>query len=99
MQDEQEEVKPCLVLFNGPDGLVCMLNNNEFDAPGIWGIVLADVVQHLVNAYAREGMSGPAVRQEIVKLLMAELDKPTAKAKRVEEDWVYSGFCITGDEE
>lgn len=99
MEAEPQEVKPCLVLFNGPDGLVCMLNNNEFDTPGIWGIVLADVVQHLVNAYTRDGMSGPAVRQDIVTLLMTELEKPTAKAQRVEADWSDSGFCIEEGEE
>lgn len=99
MEAETQEVKPCLVLFNGPDGLVCMLNNNEFDTPGIWGIVLADVVQHLVNAYTRDGMSGLAVRQDIVTLLMTELDKPTAKAQRVEADWGDIGFCIEEGEE
>ena len=81
------DIQPCLVLFNDPDaGLVCMLNNNEFETPGIWGIVLADLVQHVVNAYQKDGMSGPAVRRDIIEFLLAELDAPTAKAVSVDPE-------------
>jgi hypothetical protein len=98
-QPEVERIHPCLVLFNNPEqGLVCMVNNDEFETPGIWGIVLADVVQHIVNAYVKDGMSGQAVRSDIINYLMTELDTPTAKAQRVDAEWHDEGFTI-GDEE
>lgn len=91
-------IHPCLVLFNDPaKGLVCMLNNNEFETPGVWGIVLADVVQHVVNAYVKDGMSAREVRADVIQMLTAELDRPTAKAERVEPEWRDQGFTINRD--
>lgn len=93
-----EHIQPCVVMFNGPEGLVCMVNNNEFETPAIWGIVIADLVKHIVNAYAKDGMAGPHVHQEIVHYLLSELESPTAKAQRVDATWHDEGFTI-GDEE
>ena len=92
------KIKPCLVVFNNPEeGLVVMVDNNEFETPGIWGIVTADIVQHIANAYARDGMSGLAARQEIIHHLMVELDKPTARANMVDPEWHEDGFTIGED--
>ena len=100
---ERVEIKvhPCLVVFNNPEeGLVVMLDNKEFETPGIWGIVVADIVQHIANAYAADGMAGTAARQEIIHHLMVELDKPTARANMVDAAWHEDGFTIgEGDEE
>lgn len=98
---KQQEVKihPCLVLFNDPDkGLVCMVDNNEFETPAIWGIVVADVVQHIVNAYVKDGMAAREVRNDIIHMLMAELNTPTSKAERVEPEWHDEGFTINRDD-
>ena len=93
-----KKIKPFLVAFNNPEqGLVVMVNNNEFDSPGIWGIVLADIVQHLVNAYVRDGMSGPEVREEIEMYLRMELEAPTDKAQRVDGEWTDQGFMVEGN--
>jgi hypothetical protein len=87
------KIKPFLVAFNNPaEGLVVMVDINEFDSPGIWGIVLADVVQHLVNAYTKEGMSGQAARAEIITYLQMELNAPTDKAQRLDGEWTDQGF-------
>ena len=87
------KIKPFLVAFNNPaQGLVVMVDNNEFDSPGIWGLVLADVVQHLVNAYTKEGMSGQAARAEIITYLQMELNAPTDKAQRLDGEWTDQGF-------
>ena len=89
------KIHPCLVAYNNPEeGLVVMLDNNEFDTPGIWGIVLADIVQHLVNAYVKDGMSGREVRADIVQMLTAELNAPTAKAERKDASFAEDGFII-----
>lgn len=92
-------IHPCLVAYNDPEnGLVVMLDNNEFDTPAIWGIVLADVVQHLVNAYVKDGMSAREVKTDITTMLLSELTTPTAKAHRVEPEWKDEGFMINRPE-
>lgn len=94
------KINPCLVAYNNPEeGLVVMVDNNEFETPGIWGIVVADIVQHIANAYAADGMAGPAARSEIIHYLLAELEKPTAKANRVDAQWEDEGFSLTHEEE
>jgi len=93
-------VHPCLMVYNHPEnGLVVMLDNNEFETPAIWGIVLADVVQHLVNAYVKDGMSGREVRADIVQMLNAELNMPTSKAERRDAKFVEGGFVIEDEGE
>ena len=92
------KISPCLVAYNNPEGgLVVMLDNNEFDTPAIWGIVLADIVQHLVNAYVKDGMSGREVRADIVQMLNAELNAPTAKAQRKDASFAEDGFIINDE--
>ena len=97
-QPEVIPVHPCLVAYNHPEnGLVVMLDNNEFETPAIWGIVLADIVQHLVNAYIKDGMSGREVREDIVAMLMAEINVPTSKAVRREATFMEEGFILDGE--
>ena len=94
------KIQPCLVVFNNPEkGLVVMVDNNEFDTPAIWGIVVADIVQHLVNAYVKDGMSARETRQDILTMFMAEVQKPTAKAERLDGEWEDEGFVAeNGDD-
>jgi hypothetical protein len=97
---EVQKIIPCLVVYNNPEqGLVVMVNQNEFEAPGIWGIVLADVIQHLTNAYTKDGMAGAEVRSSILELLIAELTEPTDKAQRLEGEWTDEGFLAAADKE
>ena len=93
------KIHPCLVAYNDPEsGLVVMVDNNAFEAPGLWGIVVADIVQHIINAYVKDGMAATAVRSEVIHFLIAELEKPTAKAKRVDPEWEDEGFSINRDD-
>jgi hypothetical protein len=86
-------IQPCLVAYNNPEqGLVVMLNVEEFETPGIWGIVLADVVGHIVNAYAEKGMAAVPTRQEIIHYLASELEKPSARAESLDGEWGDEGF-------
>ena len=94
------KIHPCLVAYNNPEeGLVVMVDNNAFDAPGLWGIVVADIVQHIINAYVKDGMAASAVRSEVIHFLLAELQKPTAKAQRVDAEWEDEGFVLSHDED
>ena len=84
-----EELNPFMVVSRHEEGgVVVMLNLREFDNPGQWGIVVADLVQHIVNAYASEGMHPSMCRQELLHYLMSELQAPTDKAEMVRDfDW------------
>ena len=80
-----EEGRPFLVMRRHDEGHVSnAINVDEFEHPGVWGVVLADCVQHLVNAYVSQGMDAPSVRTAILSALMDELEEPTEKAHRVE---------------
>ena len=66
-----------------------MMNLDEFETPGIWGIVVADVVKHLVNAYTGRGFAPQAVHAEIVHFLMVELENPSDKALDITNDFEW----------
>ena len=85
-QNDIEMGEPILMVLRGQDsgGNLTVVNSSVYEHPGIWGIVLADCVQHIVNAYAGQGLSGQAVREDVLHYLMAELERPTDKAVMVE---------------
>ena len=79
---------PFLALFRAPEGgVACAIHLEIVDAPGAWGIILADVVQHLTSAYAEKGMSASHVRANIMHYMVAELATPSDKAEKVEGSW------------
>jgi|LauGreDrversion4_2_1035121.scaffolds.fasta_scaffold222307_5 hypothetical protein len=102
-ESEPTRVHPFLAAFRNPDGaMVVMVDNNEFDAPGIWGIVVADIVQHVVNAYVRDGFGGREVRESILEMLISELENPSEKARGLDGEWTEEGFVAEsrgGDED
>jgi hypothetical protein len=71
-----------LALARDPEteGVVVMLDPTSFEHPGAWGIVIADLVQHVANAYAQDGLAAAPVLAEIRRIVLAELDAPTDKA-------------------
>ena len=84
---------PFLVLTRENDNaMMCMANTGMFSEPGVWGIILADVVQHLINAYEDAGLSRDAVRSQIVRVLDAELSNPSDTAYRVAGTWANGEF-------
>ena len=73
-----EPKKPYLMLWLDDDGKACcMLDVETFSEPGIWGVVLADVVEHVSNAYSQRGMDRDAVRDAVIQLFTMEVDQPT----------------------
>lgn len=48
--------------------------------PGSWGIMLADLVMHITNAYVQEGSSDAGVvTSRILEAFNAEIERPTDK--------------------
>jgi hypothetical protein len=73
-----EPKKPYLMLWLDEEGKgCCMLDVETFSEPGIWGVVLADVVEHVSNAYSQRGMDRDAVRDAVIQLFTMEVDQPT----------------------
>jgi len=78
---EVNDLPLLLALARDPEtgGVVVMLDPTSFAHPGAWGIVIADLVQHVANAYAQDGMAAAPVLAEIRRIVLAELDAPTDK--------------------
>jgi hypothetical protein len=81
-KEEFEVLDPILVMQRDDKGrVVVALNVMAFEHPGAWGIVIADLVQHVANAYAQEGLAASPTLAEIRRIVLAELDAPTDKAQ------------------
>jgi hypothetical protein len=50
---------------------------------GAWGLLLADIARHAVQAYANEGHNPAEVLTRIRQLLDAELSHPTDKPRQL----------------
>ena len=79
--EEFRSLRPVLLcqLDEDTGGIVVALDNHAFSTPGVWGIVIADLVQHIANAYAQDGMVGSAVLREVREVVLRELERPTDK--------------------
>ena len=86
-QEEFEMMQPILVVKKDADspGVIVALDNTVFERPGAWGIVIADLVAHVANAYQQDGYSGRAVLEEVRRIVLAELAAPTDKPEAC--DW------------
>lgn len=87
-----EKRTPLLSIFLEDNGMICLLNTNEFDDPAYWGMVLADIVGHIVNGYEKQGLSRAVVRSRVIFALSEELEKPTSEAREIEGEWTPAGF-------
>ena len=83
--DKFSDLPLLLAMARDPEtgGVVVMLDSTAFAHPGMWGIVIADLVQHVANAYVQDGMAAAPVLAEIRTIVLAELASPTDKAKPV----------------
>lgn len=79
--DDFRALRPVLLcqLDEETGNVVVALDIHAFSMPGVWGIVLADLVQHVANAYAQDGMVGSAVLREVREVVLREFERPTDK--------------------
>lgn len=86
-QEEFEQMQPILIMRKDNDspGVIVALDNTAFESPGAWGIVIADLVAHVANAYQQDGYSGLAVLEDVRRIVLAELAAPTDKPEAC--DW------------
>lgn len=80
--EEYAAMDPVLAVHRRGDGdIVVGIDIEAFDAPSLWGMVLADIVKNIATAYEQEGISGRAVYDAVRDALYEELEVPTAKAQ------------------
>lgn len=69
-------------MWSAQDSLHVSLHLNPKQDPAVWGIILSDLLQHVVNAYEQmEGLDREATRERICAVLRAELESPTGEAR------------------
>ena len=72
------EAKEFLRAWAVDGGLEVSLLPQAWSKPAAWGIVLSDIVRHVVDAYHKtEGRDKTKTTQEIVALFIAEFRAPT----------------------
>ena len=59
------------------EGEISIGINAMYEDPGNFGILMADLVTHIIGSYARAGYSHKAAREVILAALGEELDFPT----------------------
>ncbi|WP_078816234.1 DUF5076 domain-containing protein [Prosthecobacter debontii] len=69
-------------LINGAPCFV--ITQNLWNDPSAWGLLLADVMRHLGNAYERDGQDRSAVLGRIKEVFDAEWDEPSSSAEPIE---------------
>jgi len=77
--ENDTEAKECLRVWLMSDGLqMTVMPHTLSEDPGAWGIVLADIVEHVCGAYEHfQGLDQEESRVKILSMLAAELKSPT----------------------
>ena len=69
----------------GPPGGVVVIIRPIYDDPGVFGVILADIVSHVANAYTDSGFDPVRARNRILEVLGDELDFPTDTPRAIRE--------------
>ena len=59
----------------------CVITSNLWSDPSAWGLLMADVIRHLGNAYAIEGRDREEVIARIKHVFDIEWNNPTSDTK------------------
>lgn len=57
------------------------VNDNLWERPEMWGIILSDFMQHIANAYQNKGFDRSEIIEKINSAYIAESNNPTSKAE------------------
>jgi hypothetical protein len=78
---EDPEAFEIIRVWVSHEGRHVILRFDACDDPGAWGIVLADLMRHLSNAYEQGlGLDRKATFDQIKAVFQAEIDSPTDNA-------------------
>lgn len=78
---EDPRAKEILRLWVDGDESACQVVIHPYSQdPCVWGLLLVDVVRHLGNVYARQGMDPKLAMGQIKEILDAEWAHPTDSA-------------------
>ena len=62
-------------------GQQVILRHDAWEDPAAWGLVLADIARHVVQAHAQEGKDEEEVFNRILAGFRAEIESPTDEPK------------------
>ena len=60
-----------------------VITPNLWNDPAPWGLLLADLIRHLGNAYEEKGYNRSEIIKRIKELLDVEWESPTSEAKKL----------------
>lgn len=73
---------PFLILSKLEDGAVeSIVMTDVFENVGEWGVCIADLLQHVANAYSKQGHDYALVHAEVKDIILKELANPTEMMK------------------
>jgi hypothetical protein len=89
---DNEQVVLALNLLEGGDMLLMAVARDKeiavaicpsYDDPRAFGIILADMVEHIVSAYEEKDFDPQEVRDAVMDVLLTELAEPRRESKLV----------------
>jgi len=83
---EEMFAHPVLIAAQDEEGSLLVQIAPVFDDPGVWGVILADLAQHVANAYGERGHPPASTLRKIQQVAMMEFNNPTAQAHQVRLD-------------
>jgi hypothetical protein len=70
--------RPVLIVSEMEDGNVeVRIDKSPYPDPGVWGVIIADLVEHVANAYAHDGFDRKQALAEIRTIVLKEMVNPT----------------------
>ena len=61
------------------DSIEVTLDVTSYGEPGVWGILIADLVEHVASAYEQNGWNREQVLSAVRTLVLKEMAHPTDK--------------------
>lgn len=70
--------RPVLIVSEMDGGSVeVRIDTSSYPDPGVWGVIIADLVEHVANAYAHSGHDRKQVLTEVRTIVLKEMVNPT----------------------
>lgn len=76
----EPDAQECLRAWAVKDGLQVIVNTVAFHDPAAWGVVLADLIEHVSAAYDTDyGLDPQKTRFKILAMFAEEMEAPTTE--------------------
>jgi hypothetical protein len=79
-----EKVSELVRIFISDGKPIFLLKTPLWDQPELWGLLIADLISHLGNAYSAEGFNPDDIIGRVLVAFDAERNYPTSEASRAQ---------------